>query len=307
MQHAFRVQSNSIEVQADLAALPANASVHYQSENRYGSFRAYQVDEIWEIDDALVARQAPTAGAWYIRRIYWGRMYETVFSAPSSTFHAGVRSQLLSSGPLTALGLNGSINAWARRNRLEFSVNARGLSPVSEEALFAQGEQEVQSRYRATGDLAPIFVDYRSLTAEPPVQRPYEFVPPISSEIVLTELSVISNHPWYWPFGNRPLRLGISCSLNDVASMSGEESIWVGEVTDTWGSSGRRYPLSWRKNFDLAQGDRLRCTVSGQLEDIRLNPVMIVFDVRRQAAAPQAVEMRQGFLTIRINYSLSGR
>jgi len=164
-------------VRANLSAWGlVSASADASSKQRYAVYRAYHITRVLEIDDATEIRDPPPTARYYIHRIYFGHVYETVFHGAESEFHAGIAAQFK--------GVGGSIDGFAKEHHLETEVFAVGLKPKEGTALFAKTPAEVEKYYEVDYEHpSPIFVEYRSIpTREAPKPALIEFAPPPAFE-----------------------------------------------------------------------------------------------------------------------------
>jgi len=156
----FTVINNSHELRANAHAwgiVSAGGSVG--ETTRHAAYRAVQITDVREVDDATPLRGVSGDAAYYIRRIYYGRLYEVVISGEATEFTAGARAEFLVWG--------GSISGFASKYQLNTQINAKGLRPKAT-ALFARSADEVRSSYVEdptynAGNPVPILVEYRRI------------------------------------------------------------------------------------------------------------------------------------------------
>jgi len=118
----------------------------------------------------------PEAGAaYYLRKIYYGRMYEIVLSGTKDKLNASVASKL---GAM--MGLDLGVEAARRRFQLDVVQKAKGLKPTKD-ALFARDIGEIKAAYSVEdmGPAVPVLVEYRRIpgaAVEP--EAPIDWTPP---------------------------------------------------------------------------------------------------------------------------------
>jgi hypothetical protein len=153
---------NSHQLRANARAWGVAGSLSAGGDQRYMAYRAYQLTKVEEIDDTTDPRAAPANAAYYVRRIYYGRLVDVVISGSATNFSAEARADFLVLG-------GASIEAFARKYNLEMRTVGRGLKAANPTAaLFATTASDIQDAYKADpdfngGNVVPILVEYRRI------------------------------------------------------------------------------------------------------------------------------------------------
>lgn len=155
-----------------------DVSVGVTSDRRYLVFRVRSVEYAEEVDDATDPRDvSPAIGAaYYLRKVYYGRMYEIVIAGSRDVFDARLASRL----PVL---LNTSVSASTVMSKYQLSVSqkAKGFEPKGE-AVFARNIDEIKAAYKTVdgmGKAVPILAEYRRIRGTPnPVETAIDFAPP---------------------------------------------------------------------------------------------------------------------------------
>lgn len=171
-QHAFEHDVDVIDTEEELAANAGawgiGASISEGRSNRYASLRVLEIDHVYEIDDTTAMKRAPRGAVYYPWRIYMGRRYEVILQGSSERFHAGVRANLLA--------FSGNIDDFAEEHELKHTVQARGLAPRNDRAIFSRTPSEIRTHYRSTIDEpVPILVEWRQIPGRDVRVRPIEW------------------------------------------------------------------------------------------------------------------------------------
>jgi hypothetical protein len=154
MKHELLIVEDGREFAANASAWGVVGSLGTSSTQRYASYRAISIRDVYEIDDTTAMRQAPKGAVYYPARIYYGHLYEVVLSGSEDTFDVGVAAQL---------GVfSGGIDRFAKQNNLKLQAIGRGLKPTTGKAIFARTQEEIEKNYGADGqDAVPILVEWR--------------------------------------------------------------------------------------------------------------------------------------------------
>lgn len=168
-------------------------------EQRYATYRALQVSEVVELDDTTAAMSdPPQAAVYYLSKIYYGRMYELVFSGHKKDFSVDVRAGLLKFG--------GEFQARAKQHNLNVKVHARGLRPLGEVLLDASHEKlsEIYGTEKNWGKPRPILVEFRRIPGrQDPGFTELAWERPVEPDIERIVVEVIANNKHWTPTGVR--------------------------------------------------------------------------------------------------------
>lgn len=112
-----------------------------------------------EVNDTEDPRTTTGDASYYLRKIYYGRVYEIVISGSSDTFTTDVRADLLVAPNL--------VTFQKRHTNISTQVFARGLMPKMD-ALFARTPQEIRDSYVEdkqynAGKPVPVLAEYRRI------------------------------------------------------------------------------------------------------------------------------------------------
>lgn len=267
MEHSLVAMESRRATDANIGASAKSwgfsASGDKGSESRFASYRASQLVEFSEVDDATqIRKDMPKGAVWYIARIYYGRSYELVLHANKKRFTASVKARLFFA--------KGGVKKFAEENGLSVASQGRGLEPVDGEAIFAQGEEEISKAYRQSGDPVPVFVEYRSIPrACVPTDETIEWVAPWRARVAFDRIDIYRHADGIW-------NLGARCSVNDREIALENPLMWSGRSgissQCTRGALGPQgnpdfcsYNLYWAEDIELVEGDRLRCGVTGSI------------------------------------------
>ncbi len=153
----FTFLESELALHANARALVMNVSGSAATKERYAVWRAVQITHALEIDDTTDPRPVTADGVYYLRTIYFGRVYEVVISGSEDVFTSGVRAELLAWG--------GSVDGLKRKFKLSVVHKGRGLKPKAD-AIFARTDEEIRSAYATdktykAGKPVPILIEYR--------------------------------------------------------------------------------------------------------------------------------------------------
>lgn len=152
---------NSHEYRANAGGWGLAAGLSTGESKRYAAYRAYQLTKVVELDDTTELRPVAANAAYYVRRIFYGRMVEIVVNGDSSAFTADAKAELLV--------FSGNVSAFAKKHHLEYKVVGRGLKAAEPtDALFARTQDEIKQAYTEDddfngGNVVPILVEYRRI------------------------------------------------------------------------------------------------------------------------------------------------
>jgi len=157
--HSFVWFESELKARANARALTFTGSLDASSSERVVIFRALQLTSAVEIDDTTEPRQVTADGAFYVRRIVYGRVCDVMFIGSREVFTAGVRAEVLAYG--------GSAEVLARKLGLRHELTCRGLAPRGD-VMLARNAEEVRAAYTQdksykTGRPQPVLVEYRRI------------------------------------------------------------------------------------------------------------------------------------------------
>ncbi len=264
MEHKIVTLDTKRSKEANLGAWYRGASVEGNvgktSEKRFASYRASQVAEVREIDDATEMRVAPKGAVWYLSRIYYGRSFELVISGTARTFNAGVKAKLFV--------FKGGAKTLTQTTGLTATAIGRGLEPVNGDAIFAQSPEEITASYKATGEPVPIYVEYRTIPkACVPLDEDETWLVPHNARVTYDRMDVYEGGKVNWD-------LEATCLVNDKELVLENGTLWSQKpvradcgLADVKGPKGAadycRYDLYWATNLSIFDGDRVRCGIKG--------------------------------------------
>jgi hypothetical protein len=247
MQHEYVLVENEESLAANFSGWGfLNADASARSEWRHASYRAMQISDVVEVNDATEMRDLPPGSVYYLSRIYLGHGYEMVLSGKARDFHAGVRAKLLSFG--------GGIEGFAKEHHLTTKAVGRGLQPRSGEAIFAKTPDEIEKAYIANGPPVPIVMEFRQIPNARGLAGVIPWPEPIHVEVRLGDLIVDDDGTW----GATPWTLNIGCEADGNPLPIANPLVWNGDT-----NKGGRYPVNRTWPLDLLPGDRLDCGVGG--------------------------------------------
>lgn len=269
MEHRIATMDTKRSKEANLGAwykgFSGEVNVGNVKEKRFGSYRASQLAEFREIDDATEMRGAPKGAVWYISRIFYGRSFELVVTGDSRTFNAGVKAKFFV--------FKGGAKTLTQTTGLTANAIGRGLEPTSGDAIFAQSPEEITAAYKATGEPVPIYVEYRTIPrACVPNDEDETWLMPHNARVTFDRIDIYEGGKMLWD-------LEATCLINDKETFLDNGTIWSRKegiradcgLTDVRGPKGApdycRYDLYWATNLSVFDGDRVRCGVKGTAGD----------------------------------------
>lgn len=138
----------------------ADGAIDASTDKRFLVFRVRVVEHVLEVDDTTEPRviDAASGATFYVRKIYFGRMYEIVLSGSRSDLSASVVSKIKLLPAKFGVGLATS------QFKLNVVQKAKGLKPTSD-AVFARTVDEIKTAYqnKDMGPPVPILVEYRRI------------------------------------------------------------------------------------------------------------------------------------------------
>jgi hypothetical protein len=158
---------HSIALVEDRVTLAAHARSWGLDSNafrtrRFASYRALQLANIVAVDDMQAPRAYPPGSVYYLAKVFYGRSFEARLAGEERAFHAGLAGTFLSGK------LEGGIQNFAEKNRLEFTAVGRGLRPKAGKAIYAKLPSEIEENYTTEGSaLVPVEVEYRLIPGRP--------------------------------------------------------------------------------------------------------------------------------------------
>jgi hypothetical protein len=144
----------------------AEGSLSAASQNRYLVYRVRVVEHVLELDDTTEQRplEPSSAAAYYVRKIYFGRIYQIVISGSQDKLTGKLALGIKALGPRFGA-------EYVRDNyKLSVSQSGKGMKPTSD-AVFATSPEEIKAAYKDMGPPVPILVEYRRIPGtkvEPP-------------------------------------------------------------------------------------------------------------------------------------------
>lgn len=226
-QHKMLWIQSGLELEANARALSFSGSVGATSTSRTAVFRAVQLTHAIEVDDTTDPRPVGVDGAFYVRRISFGRVNDVVISGNQDTFTAGVRAELLAYG--------GSVSVAAKKYNLHTEISARGLKPKAE-AVFARTEEEIRAAYVEdpsynAGKPVPVMVEYRRVPGSTVEEdQPIEWVEGTPTLAARTSVRVVRV-------------AGANSAWSDTGLVAAEGDVVIGhatgKVTFGWGADSQ--------------------------------------------------------------------
>lgn len=171
MEHSFVIAESERTLAANASAwgiLGAGFSI--KTSQRYASYRAVQIDSVYEVDDTTELRHSPPHAIYYPSRIYYGRSYEVLFEGDADRFHAGIKAKLLT--------FAGGIDAFADDNNLTQKTVGHGLQPATNRAIFAKTQQQIEKNYKQATNPVPILVEWREIPGRTGYHEPISWSTP---------------------------------------------------------------------------------------------------------------------------------
>lgn len=255
------VIDNTVELAANASAWGiGSASLSVGVQETYATSRAYQVAYVLEVDDTQSMRAASDESVYYLARIYYGHMYESVVHVDASHFQAGVLADFCVA--------SGSISAWEQRTGITATFQGRGMRPNTGTGIFARSAAEVESAYTTDGPPVPIFADYRTIPREQVRTGPESF----AFTVRYTALHILEDGTW----GSSTWHVTPWCAVSgrDFPSHCGS---WDSSEVNT----GADYPLSMAQTVSASVGDVIECGTRGQEaeDNVALAPGSFRFSV----------------------------
>jgi len=171
MQHNLDFVDNSVQLAANASAWGVRGGFDASRSKRFSTYRAYQVEKVVEVDDAVALGDPPPEGVYFLWRIHYGRMYEVVLEGDKKEFTAEAKASYIA--------WSGDIKAFASKTNLTWSVRGVGLKPTGDGLLKLSDPSEVDKYYTADPAVAsavPIFVEYKVIPGkELPVAESFEW------------------------------------------------------------------------------------------------------------------------------------
>ncbi len=153
-RHSVALVEDGITLAATVRSWGLNADA--SRNRRFASYRAEQITEIHAVDDMSAPQAAPATAMYYLAKVFYGRSFEARLSGEEKRFHSGIAGTFLSGK------LEGGLENFAEKHRLEFTSVGRGLRPKSSAAIYARQPSEIEQNYTVDGTVAvPVEVEYR--------------------------------------------------------------------------------------------------------------------------------------------------
>lgn len=163
MEHNFVIVDSERSLAAHASAWGLGGGMDMLTKQRYASYRALQIDSVFEIDDATAIRNSPPYAVYYPWKIYVGRSYEVLFEGDADRFHAGVQAKLIA--------WSAEVSTFASENRLTQRTVGHGLTPSSGRAIFAKTQEQIERNYEQSSEAVPILVEWREIPGRRGNQR----------------------------------------------------------------------------------------------------------------------------------------
>ncbi len=251
-RHNAAIIEDTVELSANASAWGiASANIGVNMRERYATQRAYQIKYVEEVDDTQSMESAPDGAVYYLARIYYGHLYESVAHVDARRFEAGLLAKFVAG--------EGQISAWASQNRVEMSTVGRGLRPRSGEAVFARDAAAVEAAYVADGPPVPIFVDYRVIPrpqagalAATAITGPETVAYTMRFELLsVVEDGTLGTSTW-------ELRPWCKVAGEEVPLEAAERPVWRSSEVDT-----ATYRIGLTEHVRAAVGDVIECGTGG--------------------------------------------
>ncbi|WP_438007381.1 hypothetical protein WME89_00820 [Sorangium sp. So ce321] len=252
VSHDIVTMRDTAQLEANLAAWAiVDTSLGYASENRYGTYRAFQVVHVSAIDDTSEMEDPPIEAAFYIAKVYWGYSYEAVFEGDRRQFNTGVSARMAT--------FEGDVDAFAASSGLRLHFVGTGLRPRTPTAIFARGPEAILSAYDTATAPSPIFVEYRAIPGRwSRTTSPIPFDAALRIAVRFENVRVIEDGTWF----STPWNLSARCRMTNAYG-SGPVSLLAGDSVD----SGQTYSLNRTIDLIDAPGGALECTAEGSYAD----------------------------------------
>jgi hypothetical protein len=193
-----REEMTTTEVSASASVWGIGADIASDSSRTYGYMRAFQHTQVVQMPRSATLSEAPAGAAYYLSRIWYGRMIEVRFGGTRDAVRAHVRA-------LTPEGATGGVAGGTETDTAYFHAVTLGLQERIRgdlAALAATSVDDLVATYQ-TGDPVPILVE---LAPIPAALRPVA-VGPERVEIRLISISFPASKPDTTPwdvFGGLP-------------------------------------------------------------------------------------------------------
>jgi hypothetical protein len=235
------------------AVIGAEAEMSSGIDQRFASYRAYDITSISALDDRYPASTPPPGAVWYPARIYWGHSYEVVVFGHKRSFTTKVAAQFRV--------LEASVETFANTNNLQVRMTGRGLSPSQPGAIYAGTPEDVRSKYTDAGPPAPIFVEYRLIPgAVAPSGAAVEWLVPRDVEIRFDTIDMQYQINW---FAAHWYAEGF-CVVNGGEKMIDAGPVTTGQLVN----NGTRLTLGWIATLNAFPGDVVQCGLKGRYDGI---------------------------------------
>ncbi|MGB1016281.1 MAG: hypothetical protein ACPG4T_19245, partial [Nannocystaceae bacterium] len=156
MEHSFVIAENERTLAANASAWGiVGVGFSTKTTQRYASYRAVQIDSVYEVDDTTELRQSRPHAIYYPWRIYYGRSYEVLFEGDADRFHAGVKAKIFM--------FSGGVDDFAGEYNLKQKTVGHGLKPATNRAIFAKTHQQIEQNYKQSTSPVPVLVEWREI------------------------------------------------------------------------------------------------------------------------------------------------
>lgn len=147
-----------------------SASAGARSGTRYMAYRAIQLEYVLELEETQDPAPAPAGTAFYLSKIYYGRMFEWIVAGAYDDFDAKLRADLLA--------YEGGISFVERQRGLRVTKHLSGLEPTKEALLDGDNVQQhyMTSKDKAFSSPVPILVEFtRAPKGDEPTFESYDW------------------------------------------------------------------------------------------------------------------------------------
>jgi hypothetical protein len=155
MEHSFIAAESKRDISAHASAWGLAGGAQAREIQRYASYRAVQIRDVYEINDATPFRDIPTAAVYYPWRVYTGHSYEMLFEGSEEVFTTDVRAQMA----VWSLG----VKNFAAKYQLAHRSVGIGLKPRTPDAIFARTQEEIEKAYETMDEPVVILVEWREI------------------------------------------------------------------------------------------------------------------------------------------------
>lgn len=168
MEHAFVIADSEQTLSAHASAWGIRIGGDALTKNRYASYRAVQIKDVYEIDDTTTFRKAPERAVYYPWRVYMGHSYEIVFEGGAQVFTGDIRAQFLTWA--------GDARKFAIDHQLTQTSIGHGLQPTTDNAIFARSQEQIERGYRTVSEEpVAILVEWRGIPGRTADVKPIEW------------------------------------------------------------------------------------------------------------------------------------